>query len=207
MEVFYEESAAYHKAEKSKTKYTILSVLSGLFLFLTCFMLFLTLLTIPNVGYMLFFGMPALMFLGFWFAFWKWKSTVNVSYDYAFVSGELRIARVYNTKKRKAVARFDCADIIQFGDVDSPSYERLRTDPTTKNVICTSNYEAAEGKFFMYVLAQYNGKKLFVLECTENLLMNILKFVKRSALDRDYVMQEKKRQTLQAQQAQQTQRV
>lgn len=202
MEVFYEESAVYHKADKSKVKYTVLSVLSGLFLFLTCFMLFLTLQFMPNVELMLYFGMPALMFLGFWFAFWKWKSTVNVSYDYAFVSGELRIARVYNTKKRKAVARFDCADIIQFGDVDSPSYERLRTDPTTKNVICTSNYEAAEGKFFMYVLAQYNGKKLFVLECTENLLMNILKFVKRSALDRDYVMQEKKKQTLQAQQAQ-----
>jgi hypothetical protein len=44
----------------------------------------------------------------------------------------------------------------------------------------------------MYILAQYNGKKLFILECKETLLMNIMKFAKRTALDRDYVMQEKK---------------
>ncbi len=207
MEVFYEESAVYHKADKSKVKYTVLSVLSGLFLFLTILSSFFLILFSGGLGDVIMFGIQTLIFFGFWFAFWKWKSTVNVSYDYAFVSGELRIARVYNTKKRKAVARFDCADIIQFGDVDSPSYDRLKSDPNTKSVICTSNYEAAEGKFFMYVLAQYNGKKLFVLECTENLLMNILKFVKRSALDRDYVMQEKKQQMLQAQQTQQTQRV
>lgn len=194
MEVFYEESAANHKADKSKRKYLILSVFAGIFLVCACFMLFFFVMSIPDIGYMLFFAPPALMFFGFWFVFYKWKSTVNVSYDYCFVSGELRIARVHNVKKRKAVARFDCADIIQFGDMDSPSYDRLKSDPTTKSVICTSNYEAAEGKFFMYILAQYNGKKLFVLECTENLLMNILKFVKRSALDRDYVMQEKKKQ-------------
>ena len=47
-------------------------------------------------------------------------------------------------------------------------------------------------KFFMYVCAQYNGKKLFVLECREELLMHMMKFVKRTVLDHDYVPQEKK---------------
>ena len=36
------------------------------------------------------------------------------------------------------------------------------------------------------------GKKLYVLECREELLVNILKFVKRSTLEHDYVAQEKK---------------
>ena len=77
-------------------------------------------------------------------------------------------------------------------NLDNPSYERFKSDPTNKEIICTPNYEPSNGKFFMYVLANYNGKKLFVLECRENLLMNIMKFAKRSVLENDYVMQERK---------------
>ena len=90
------------------------------------------------------------------------------------------------------MARIDCEEMIQIGDVDNPSYERFRSDPATKSVICTSNNVAAEGKFFMYILANHDGKKLFVLECRETLLLNLLKFVKRTVLESDYVMQEKK---------------
>ena len=82
--------------------------------------------------------------------------------------------------------------MIQVGDIDNSSYERFKADPTNKEIVCTPNYEPSSGKFFMYVLAQYNGKKLFVLECRENLLMNIMKFAKRSVLESDYVMQERK---------------
>ena len=117
---------------------------------------------------------------------------INISYDYSFVSGELRISKVINVNKRKLVARFDCEDMIQFGDVDNPSFERFRSDASTKTVICTSNEVAGPGKFFMYILAEYNGKKLFVLECREEMLINILKFARRNKLESDYVMQEKK---------------
>ena len=116
----------------------------------------------------------------------------NVSYDYCFVTGELRISKVYNVNRRKVVARIDCEDMIQVGDADNASYERFKADPTIKEVVCTPNVEPAEGKFFMYVLANYNGRMLFVLECRENLLMNIMKFAKRSVLESDYVMQERK---------------
>jgi hypothetical protein len=44
------------------------------------------------------------------------KNRFNVSYDYAFVSGELRIAKVINVNKRKLVARIQAEDIIQLGD-------------------------------------------------------------------------------------------
>ena len=44
----------------------------------------------------------------------------------------------------------------------------------------------------VYNTAEYNGKKLFVLECREELLAQMLKFMKRTALDHDYVSQEKK---------------
>ena len=39
-----------------------------------------------------------------------------------------------------------------------------------------------------------NGKKLLVLEARELLLMKIMKFVRRSVLESDYVMQERKQQ-------------
>jgi hypothetical protein len=82
--------------------------------------------------------------------------------------------------------------MIQVGDIDNPSYARFKADPTVKEVVCTPNFESSEGKFFMYILANYNGKKLFVLECRELLLMNIMKFAQRSVLESDYVMQERK---------------
>ena len=44
----------------------------------------------------------------------------------------------------------------------------------------------------MYIHVDYNGKKLYVLECREELLVQMLKFMKRTALDRDYISQEKK---------------
>ena len=70
--------------------------------------------------------------------------------------------------------------------------ERYRRTPGIKTVYCTSNYMASDGKFFMYIHTDYNGKKLFVLECREELLIHMLKFMKRTVLDHDYIAQEKK---------------
>jgi hypothetical protein len=132
-------------------------------------------------------------FFACWFVLFKLKNRYNVSYDYSFVSGELRIARVINISKRKLLVRIQAEDILQLGDVDNSSFEGLRADPNTKTVICTSNEVAGEGKFFMYILVSDNGKKLYVLECRELLLMHILKFVKRTTLESDYVSQERKK--------------
>ena len=76
--------------------------------------------------------------------------------------------------------------------MENTSYDRLSQDPNTKQIICTPNVEALDGKFFMYILVADSGKQLYVLECRELLLMNILKFTRRGVLETDYVMQEKK---------------
>ncbi len=190
MDVFYEESSQAHDSKKDTKKHLIVSIISYVFLALGC------------MGILLIFNFPMdlllpLIFFTIWmFATWfllsRFKRNFNVSYDYCFVSGELRISKVFNVNKRKLVARIDAEDMIQLGDVENPSYERFSNDPTVKTVFCTSNNSAAEGKFFMYILAEYNGRKLFVLECRETLLMHILRFVPRSKLESDYIMQEKK---------------
>lgn len=192
MEAFYEESSiAGNKTTPSK-KYTVLNVFSVIFLVFGIINVIIFVLRIPILADMLLLGSTALMFLGLWFVLRKMKMNTNVSYDYCFVSGELRISRVININRRRLVAKFETDDIIQIGDMDSPSFDRFYADPTIKKVYCTANAEAGEGKFFMYILANYNGKQLFLLECRENLLMNIMKFAKRTTLDSNYVMQEKK---------------
>ena len=191
MDVFYEESSSVHNSTKGAKKYKILHAISIVFLTLGIIGLVLGFYFIPLELWIIW-GLFCAWFFVAWFLLRRWKMRVNVSYDYCFVSGELRISRVINVNKRKLVARFESEDIIQLGDVDNPSYDRFTSDPSTKTVICTSNDMPAKGKFFMYILANYNGKKLFVLECREELLMNILKFAKRNKLESDYVMQEKK---------------
>ena len=210
MDVFYEESAVNQNAKSGARRYKIVHSISIVFLVLSIVFLMICLFTIPfgspsadatadqvahyeTVKFICFFcGIQSALFLLFWFVLRKIKTGINVSYDYCFVSGELRVSKVININRRRLVARIDCADMIQVGDIDNSSYERFKADPTVKEIVCTSNDTAAEGKFFMYVLANMDGKKLYILECRENLLMNIMKFAKRSVLESDYVMQERK---------------
>lgn len=202
MDAFYEESATNSNAKRGERAYKIVHVLYLVFLTLGILLLVLFIFNFPwranneeEASWQFLFGFIGVLGLSSIttaIILSKIKSRFNVSYDYCFVSGELRISKVFNINKRKLIARLDCADMIQVGDMDNPSYERFKSDPSVKEVVCTSNYEAAQGKFFMYILADYNGRKLFVLECRENLLMNIMKFAKRSVLESDYVMQERK---------------
>ena len=194
MDLFYEESSVAANAEKKSRKYTVLNILSYFFLIAAIMISISFVMSIPNTFWMFFFGTGALMFFGLWFVTFKWKNSTNLSYDYVLVSDELRIAKVINTNKRKLIARFETESIIQIGDVESSSYDRFKADPNVKTVFCTSNVEPAEGKFFMYILADYNGRKLFILECREELLANLMRVTKRTALDRDYVSQAKKQQ-------------
>ena len=191
MDVFYEESSIAQNATSGARKYQILNILSQIFLWIGIILAVFA-FNIPFNLLVLWFLFVATFFI-FWFVLRRWKMNFNVSYDYCFVSGELRISKVVNVNRRKLVARFTTEEMIQIGDIDNPSFDRFRSDPTSKTVICTSNVEATEGKFFMYILAEYNGKKLFVLECREELLMHILKFAKRGTLESDYVMLEKKK--------------
>ena len=121
------------------------------------------------------------------------KKRFNVSFDYLCVSGELRISKVFNQRKRRLVCRLQPNDIISVGDMDSSSYDRYRAMPGMKEIICTPNMTSASGKFFMYVLAQYEGgKKIFLLECREALLINMMQYLRRDVLDSGYVPQAKK---------------
>ena len=211
MDTFYEESAINQKEKTQKTIYTILHVVQIIFIVLAVFFAFLVFTFFPlsgpaegatetelnnyyatqSVGFFALFWMVSFILFAVLLIFIKKR--FNISYDYIFVSGELRIARVVNQSKRKLVCILDSETILQVGDMDSTSYERIRSTPGLKEVICTPNTTASEGKFFLYILAQTDGlKKLYILECREELLINMMQFLRRDILDRDYVPQAKK---------------
>lgn len=197
MDVFYEESAVNASASKNEVKYKFLHVLSIIFLVLWIICAVLAFFSIP-VGenpkwdMVIFWLVNTVLFWIAWFFIGKIKRNINVSYDYTFVSGELRISKVFNVNKRKGFVKISCDEMLQIGDTDNPSYERLASSPRTKTLFCTSNETPAEGKFFMYILIGGEQKYLYILECRELMLMQILKFAKRSVLESDYVMQDKK---------------
>ena len=191
MDIFYEESSQCRSSKRESRRYKIISGVSYVLLFLAVTFLTFTIMFIPDVM-AIWFGINTAFFFGMWYLLRRFQMRLNLSYDYTFVTGELRIIKVMNINRRKLVTRFECEGILQIGDMDSPSYERLALDPNTKKVYCTSNDEAADGKFFMYILIEDGGKKLYILECRETMLMHIMHFAKRTALASDYVSQEKK---------------
>lgn len=217
MDVLYEESAVNANKQKGEKRHkivsiitTVLGVLAILFLILFVYYLyglFLAKKYTPTaedlkehqrklgliVAVTFLTGFLTFFFGSTWFFLRQIKKRINVSYDYTFVSGELRIAKVFNVNRRKFLYRISPENVLQVGDMDSDSYERLRLDPAIKQIVCTPNYTPQEGKFFLYIqTAENTGRKLYLLECREELLVNILRFVKRGTLATDYVSQDKK---------------
>lgn len=198
MDVLYEESALNQNSKRGIVLHKILKFLFCVFAAGGVITGFMTIAVIPvgeGATWGFFIVMLALLltFVAAAAITYFLLRRLNVSYDYTFVSGELRISKVFNVNKRKRLYVLDSQNVLQMGDADSPSYEILESDPSLKKIVCTSNLEPAEGKFFLYIhYADENGRALYLLECRETLLVNLLRFTKRSALANDYVSQEKK---------------
>lgn len=204
-ESLYEESAINLKENKHKTYYLVALAFQILFIAgaVLWAIVMLLLLPLPNPeknvpfiavlpDWIFFFGVLFTLICGA-IVLRMVKRRFNVSFDYLCVSGELRISKVFNVKKRKFICRLDASQIIQLGDIENPSYERFRKMPGVKEVVCTPNMTAGRDKFFMYIFAHHEGtKKIFLLECREGLLINLMQYLRRDVLDRDYVPQAKK---------------
>ena len=117
----------------------------------------------------------------------------GISYDYAFVSGELRVAKIYGGNRRRHILCLHSDDMLRLGDAESESFARLTSDRGVKTIFLTPNATPSKGKFFAYIYVEDGaGKRLFVLECKEELLVHILKFAGRDKLADDYISQSKK---------------
>lgn len=187
-EIFYEESAKQRDAGSGKTKYYIfktLSVISYVFVGLWVFLFFTFFEFKGNILLNLVIALiPLALFLTSGILIGKFKDRFYVDYDYTFISGTIRFSKIIKNIKRRHIVSFETSEIERIGKYGSDTFNKYSCMPDVKTVILTSNNTPDENKdFYYFVVAHEGSKKLYILECTQTFLVNVLKFSKRTVLD------------------------
>lgn len=188
IEVFHEESVKPTDSVKSMSKFRRTKFVSWMFLGTAVFFTLLLFISL-NVGYEsmemgLYQIVPVLIIAIFSYVmygvFRRKKHNYLVDYDYTFITGELRIAKVLNGLKRRAVAKISCSNISAIGKLASDQYLRYSSTPGIKKIIATPNEESdKENVYFM--VCMYKGlKTLLIFQPSVALLLNIRKFSSRT---------------------------
>jgi len=190
-EVFYEESSRIQNGKSASTKYYIfksLSIASYVLMVLWLMFIFIAPILTGNTLFdVIFILVPFVLFLTSGIIFGRIKNRFYIDFDYTFVTGSVRVAKVIKNIKRKFILKFEASDIERIGKYGSGTFEKYSSMPGVKKYIFTLNYTADEGKEFYYIVANIDGeKKLMVFECTELFIVHILKFAHRSVLEEEF---------------------
>lgn len=135
MDILYEESAVNSNAQKAEKRYRIINIFSkffGVLAIIFAVILFFNLLTFlfsfkgmtaenrgSAIALLVLLLFLTTLFGGPWLACYLLKRRTNLSYDYTFVSGELRISKVFNVNRRKFLYKIQPESILKLGDADS----------------------------------------------------------------------------------------
>lgn len=182
MEVFYEETAIYKNENLARKRYVV-SFITALVFFVFAFLALILVLfsptnmvIVPIVFLVLFLGLGIFFFIK--------RNRYKIDYDYTFVSGSLRISKVFNSVKRKLILKCESESVLGIGKYNNESFIRHKSNPMNKVVMAVANKEREED--FYYILCRDNGvNTLFVLECSKKLIDNILFFTGKMIADRD----------------------
>ena len=180
-EDFYEGSVAPSNLGFQKVLYAIYNLLfiASLIAFGFTFYLWFML---GDTGFIVLFGTCLLLAVSFYLI----RRKLYLFFDYTYVSGELRIVKVINGKKRKLFLRFDCKSIHQIGKVGSESFEKLYNEKLHKLKIATPNGLKSENQLY-YLAVNIDGEKmLIILECEEKLLSYVVANRGRGIIEKDY---------------------
>jgi hypothetical protein len=186
-EVYYEETAFPYDYKKQKALLVICRVFITIFMITGIFFALMTINFIPL-------GIEGFLFpliVTIWCVLtlvlmYYVKAKLYNCYDYIFVTGDVRIIKVVNTKKRKKLVVFDSKDVFQVGRFESETYEKHKNAPGVKVVFAPTNkYVADKPKY--YIGATVDGvKHLIVLECTEKFLYYVLQFSGKHLLEKEF---------------------
>ncbi len=189
-ELFCEESTGLIEEGKLRRRFKLLKYLSYFFFVLAfLWVVFLFFWDVKDFQQnllisLLIFFIPFLLFLISGIILFRKKDGVCVTFDYTFVSGDIIFSKVSMNVKRFKVASFDTKQIIRIGKYESQTFNNYYLSPDIKTVVLTKNNEPMEGKGFYYILANLTeGKKLFILECTENFIKNVVIIAGRKVLE------------------------
>ena len=201
-DAYYEESAACGRAVKEAKVYLACNIISIIFLVFAGIQFFLAFSNIAAaissyhlpegnesaitgaelaytiISWVLFVLAPLAVGLALFF----FKRKFNQSYDYAFVEDELRVAKVYNGKKRKYLKTFKCDQILKIGKCENESFERTCAGFSKKQIVfLTPNRVPAEEKNFYYILYSSSIEKTVnIVEARVELIDLIVRAAGRS---------------------------
>ncbi len=187
-EISYEETAFPYDYKRQKVFYAIDKVLIVLFSLVFAFWVFVFLFLTPMTTE-LWWLFPVMNMAGcvatvvFLFLI---KGKFYNCYDYIFVTGDVRIIKVVNTKRRKKVVVFDCKNVYGVGRYESETYEKIKNSPDVKVLfVPTNKYVIEKPKY--YIATVVDGVKyLLVLECTEKFLSYVLSFSSKQVLEKEF---------------------
>lgn len=199
-EVFYEESVAMHNEKPAKVRYTVFTITAILCIIFAIISL-MNIMFMPVqtesgesllgqssfiINIVVWGVLCVVMIVSSIFLLIK-RHSFYLSYDYTFVSGELRISKVLHNRKRKLLYRLSDDKLIMIGRVDSETYKKLKASPDNKEDILTPNSEAEEDKEFFYIQAATNaGKRILIFECRPQLISTILRYTRRNILESEF---------------------
>ena len=188
-EVFYEETALVLNPKSAKIKYNIvktLSIISYVFTIIWFYM-FYTFHALSNVVFdIILFVVPTATFILLGYFIGRFKNKFYQEFDYAFISGTVRIAKVIKSIKRKFLLEFSCYDIEKIGEYGSETCNKYEKTPGIKTQILTPNNTPANDKDFYYIVVNINAEKnILIFECTKTFILNILKFSQKTVLEKE----------------------
>lgn len=181
-DALYEESAMPVNAKKQARWYMAFHVLFILFAAAAFIHLFVCVMVLPSMlsglsggalaFYIIVWIAPIIVFALTSFLLFRLRLRFNVSYDYTFVQDELRITKVFNGKKRKAIVTIAADQILQIGYCEGAAFDRTYAGLNgAKPKVMTPNRDPAEGKDFIHILYSTSlGKTMYILECRKELL-------------------------------------
>lgn len=190
IEIFYEESATIQQDSSAKTKCVIYNLISKAILVLLAVWI-IYVFTLMNIAFddillTVIFALLPVVTLGFLSLFFiRLRNKYSSEFDYTFVSGDVRVSKVIGEKKRKHIMRFSTSNIEMIGKVGSETYNKYKAMPSVEKLVFTINSKPSEGKEFYYIVINNPGKKLLVFECTDMLIINILKFSNKNIIEKD----------------------
>ena len=198
-EIHYEETSRVVDEKKANKKYNVcmgisyagivLSVLWVIIFIYTCdFSKMHPEIVVMFIFEILFWVLPLAIFIALFIVFRKIGKKSYVEYDYSFLSGEVRVAKVAKNAYRRGVMRFPSSNIDTIGKVGSETYEKLSRMPGVKKIKLTVNANSSYADTFYYMLVRHEGdKKLLTFDCSEHFIANVLRFCNvRAVLEKDY---------------------
>lgn len=174
IENIYEQSVINENTLKSQSKYILIGGLSVLsfciaFFGLVGFSSVTDSFSLPMIVVVVF-GIVLGVFL------WRKKDEAYLEYEYAYTCGDFEVAKIINSKRRKTLCKFSCADIETFGKISASNYKRYLNMPDAKKLYATFN-KKSENVYFAFYTGK-KGKVVLHFEPDEEMLRYIKKHLK-----------------------------